>query len=125
MGADTAPYRSVDTARLVLRSFARNIGTSASVSALARDTAAGEQASPLDRKTLPAFLHAFERVLLCEDCWPWGFQPAAKQAMRSRPKRFLCDPSIATGVLRVGPRRLAEAPEFMGCASLVRTRASP
>lgn len=114
--ADALPYRSVDTARTVLRSIARNVGTSASVSALARDTAAGEMESPLDRKTLPAFLDAFERVFLREDCPPWGFRPASRQAMRVRPKRFLCDPSIATGVLRVGPRRLAEQSEFMGGA---------
>ena len=114
--ADTPPYRSADTARLVLRSLARNIATAASVSALARDTAAGEPVPPLDRKTLPAFLDAFERVFLREDCRPWGFRPASRQAVRSRPKRFLCDPSIATGVLRVGPRRLLEEPDFMGNA---------
>ena len=114
--ADSLPYRSVDTARMVLRSIARNVGTAASVSALARDTAAGEMESPLDRKTLPAFLDAFERVFIREDCPPWGFQPASRRAMRARPKRFLCDPSIATGVLRVGPRRLAEESKFMGGA---------
>ncbi len=114
--ADALPYRSVDTARTVLRSIARNVGTAASVSALARDTAAGEMESPLDRKTLPAFLDAFERVFLREDCPPWAFQPASRQAMRVRPKRFLCDPSIAAGVLRVGPRRLVEESEFMGGA---------
>lgn len=113
---DSAPYRSTETARQVLRSLARNIGTAASVSALARDTASGEPVPPLDRKTLPAFLDAFENVYVREDCRPWGFQPASKQAMRVRPKRFLCDPSLATGVLRVGPRRLAEEPEFMGGA---------
>lgn len=114
--ADTPPYRSADTARLVLRSLARNVATAASVSALARDTAAGEPVPALDRKTLPAFLDAFERVFLREDCRPWGFRPASRQAVRSRPKRFLCDPSIATGALRVGPRRLLEEPDFMGNA---------
>lgn len=112
--ADTPPYRSTETARQVLRSMARNIGTTASISALARDTAAGEPVPPLDRKTLPAYLDAFERVFLREDCWPWGFQPVSKQAMRATPKRFMSDPSIATGILRVGPRRLVEEPEFMG-----------
>ncbi len=107
-------YQSTDTARLVLRSMARNIGTTASISALARDTASGELVPPLDRKTIPAFLDAFERVFLREDCWPWGFRPASKQAMRSTPKRFLSDPSIATAILRVGPRRLLQEPEFMG-----------
>ena len=114
--ADTPPYRSADTARLVLRSIARNVATTASVSALARDTAAGEPVSALDRKTLPAFLDAFERVFLREDCRPWGFQPASKKAMRTRPKRFLCDPSIATAALSAGPRRLLEEPDFMGNA---------
>lgn len=114
--ADTPSYRSTDTARLVLRSIARNVATSASVSALARDTAAGEPVSALDRKTLPAFLDAFERVFLREDCRPWGFQPVSRKAMRTRPKRFLCDPSMATAALRVGPRRLLEVPDFMGSA---------
>ncbi len=113
---DSAPYRSTETARRVLRSLARNIGTAASVSALARDTASGEPVPPLDRKTLPAFLDAFENVYVREDCWPWGFQPASKQAMRVRPKRFLSDPSLATGALRVAPRRLLEESEFMGGA---------
>ena len=112
--ADTPPYRNTETARRVLRSLARNIGTTASVSALARDTAAGEPVPPLDRKTLPAFLDAFENVYLREDCWPWGFQPASKQAMRAKPKRFLADPSAATAVLRVGPLRLVDEPDFMG-----------
>ena len=114
--ADTPTYRNTGTARRVLRSLARNIGTTASVSALARDTAAGEPVSPLDRKTLPAFLDAFERVFLREDCWAWGFQPASKQAMRVTPKRFLTDPSVATAVLRIGPRRLVEESDFMGGA---------
>lgn len=114
--ADSPPYRSTETARRVLRSLARNMGTAASVSALARDTAAGEPQPPLDRKTLPAFLQAFEDVYLREDCQPWGFQPASKQAMRVTPKRFLADPSVATAVLRVGPRRLVEEPDYMGGA---------
>ena len=113
---DAPPYRSTETARRVLRSLARNMGTAASVSALARDTVAGESQPPLDRKTLPAFLQAFENVYLREDCQPWGFQPASKQAMRVTPKRFLADPSIATAVLRVGPRRLVEEPDYMGGA---------
>ena len=114
--ADAPPYRSIETARRVLRSLARNMGTAASVSALARDTGAGEPQPPLDRKTLPAFLQAFEDVYLREDCQPWGFQPASKQAMRVTPKRFLADPSVATAVLRVGPRRLVEESDYMGGA---------
>lgn len=113
--ADTQPYRSSETARRVLRSLARNMGTPASVSALARDTAEGEP-RPLDRKTLPAYLDAFENVYLREDCHPWGFQPAAKQAMRATPKRFLADPSVATAVLRVGPGRLAQESDYLGGA---------
>lgn len=114
--ADAPPYTSTETARRVLRSLARNLGTVASASALARDTAEGEPRPPLDRKTLPAYLQAFEDVYLREDCQPWGFQPASKQAMRVTPKRFLADPSVATSVLRVGPRRLAEEPEYLGGA---------
>lgn len=114
--ADAPPYTSTETARRVLRSLARNLGTVASASALARDTAEGEPRPPLDRKTLPAYLQAFEDVYLREDCQPWGFQPASKQAMRVTPKRFLADPSVATSVLRVGPRRLTEEPEYLGGA---------
>jgi hypothetical protein len=114
--ADAPPYRSSEIARRVLRSLARNMGTAASVSALARDTASGEPQAPLDRKTLPAFLQAFENIYLREDCQPWGFQPASKQAMRVTPKRFLADPSVATAVLKVGPRRLLEEPDYMGGA---------
>ncbi|MCY4294619.1 MAG: hypothetical protein OXC58_07260 [Acidimicrobiaceae bacterium] len=85
---ETPAFRNVETARLVLRSLARNVATAASMSALARDTATGETGSPLDRKTLPAFLEAFERVFLREDCPSWGFRPASRRAVRVRPKRF-------------------------------------
>ncbi len=70
----------------------------------------------MDRKTLPAFLTAFENVYLREDCWPWGFQPASKQAMHSTPKRFLADPSVAAAALKVGPRRLLDEPAYLGGA---------
>ena len=113
---DTPPFRSTETARRVLRSLARNIGTTASVSALALDTAEGESVPHVSRRTLPAYLEAFERVFLREDCRPWGFQPAAKQVMRVRPKRYLTDPSVATAALRVGPRRLLEETVYMGSA---------
>lgn len=117
--------RDPNTALRVMRSLARNIATSATVSTIARD--AGEPDSRLtrldsgrtgadatSRPTVADHLDALTRLRIVEDQPAWSVNLRSARRLRTSPKRHFVDPSLAAAVLGLGPEPLAADPLTLG-----------
>ena len=90
--------------RALMRSLARNVSTTASITTIHRDIAANEET--ISEKTISSYLNALRRIFVVEDLPAWNPAMRSKTALRSAPKRHFVDPSIAAAVLRANPDSL-------------------
>ena len=96
----------------LLRSFARNVATHATVATLATD--AGGPDAALKDHTAQAYLAALERLMIIEDQPAWTPHLRSRARLRHRPKRHFVDPSLAVAALRATPDRLLADLELFG-----------
>lgn len=90
--------RNPKIAKLLLRSYARNISTLAKKSSIINDiTASGEISISVD--TFDDYVAALERLFVLQDIDAWCPAIRSKTAIRSTPKRCFSDPSIAVAAL--------------------------
>lgn len=109
--------RDPETAARVIRSYARNIATSAYETTIAIGATAGQaEAGPdaTSRATTRAHLAALERLRIIEEQPAWG--PTLRSATRANttPKRHFIDPCLAAAALNVGWQPLAADPTTLG-----------
>lgn len=102
-----------DPARVsaLLRSLARNIGTSATLNKLAAEASA---AAPLSRHSVRAYLDALERLHVVEPLTVWPTHLRSRSPLLVSPKHHFTDPSLAVAALRASPQRLLRDPETLG-----------
>jgi len=96
--------RNPTWARVILRSYARNLSTLAKKSNILKDVVG--QVETMNAATLDSYLNAFERLYVIEDIEAWC--PAIRSAttIRSGRKRSFTDPSIAVASLGLSPGQL-------------------
>jgi len=87
--------------RLLLRSLARNIATQASIQTILNDVEATE--TSISDKTISTYYNALRRIFVIEPMPAWSPSLRSKTAIRTSPKHFFVDPSIATAVMRINP----------------------
>jgi predicted AAA+ superfamily ATPase len=92
--------------RALMRSLARNVSTTASISTICEDIAAGEET--ISEKTISSYLNALRRIFVIEDLPAWNPALRSKTALRTTPKRHFIDPSIAGAVLRANSDSLLQ-----------------
>lgn len=92
--------RDPKLAAALLKSYARNISSLATTATIRKDLLAVQEVSA---PTVDSYLDALRRLFVVSDVGAWC--PAVRSAteMRSRPKRGMCDPSIAAAALGVKP----------------------
>ncbi|MDR3225012.1 MAG: DUF4143 domain-containing protein [Clostridiales Family XIII bacterium] len=90
--------------RALMRSLARNISTTAKMSAIRNDMASDE--NEISEKTIAEYINALRRLYVVEDLAAWNPAMRSKTALRTSPKRHFVDPSIATAVLRATPESI-------------------
>ena len=95
----------------LLRSLARNVGTSASLNKLAEEANA---AAPLSRHSVRAYLDALERLHVLEPLLAWPTHLRSRSPLLKSPKHHFTDPSLAVAALRASPQRLLADPEALG-----------
>lgn len=88
--------------RRLLRSYARNSGTSASLNTLYADIVAND-ATSLNENTIASYLQALRKIFVVEDMPAWNPNLRSKSAIRTSNTRYFVDPSIATSALGIGP----------------------
>jgi predicted AAA+ superfamily ATPase len=98
--------------RLLLRSLARNIATTASVQTILNDVEATE--ANISDKTVSTYYNALRRIFVVEPLPAWSPSLRSKTAIRTSQKHHFVDPSIATAVMRINPDALLKDFEYFG-----------
>ncbi|MCY4162931.1 MAG: DUF4143 domain-containing protein [bacterium] len=88
----------------LIRSLARNETTSASHQTLANDI--GNSGGPADRATITRYLERLSQAFVLEHLRGWNTHLRSKTTLRSTPKRYFTDPSLAAAALNATPEAL-------------------
>jgi len=97
--------RDARIARMLLRSYARNISTLAKHSAILTDITSTGEVSLSDR-TLDDYVGALSKLFVINNINAWCPAIRSKTAIRSGYKRSFCDPSVAVAALGLNPDAL-------------------
>lgn len=97
--------RSPERARLLLRSYARNISQAIPYSTIRKDMLANDS-STLDEDTVADYIKALKKLFVIEDLAAWNPNIRSKAAIRTSDTRHFVDPSIGTASLGLGPKDL-------------------
>ena len=97
--------RDFRVARMLLRSYARNISTLAKHSAILADITSSGEVS-LSDKTLDDYVGALSKLFVINNMNAWCPAIRSKTAIRSGYKRSFCDPSVAVAALDLNPDAL-------------------
>lgn len=109
--------RDPQTAKQLLRSYARMESSEAKISEIAKDLSTrqdDEKSGTPSRVTVLSYLTALERIFVIEDLPAWNPNLRSKTALRTTPTRHFVDPSIASAALGVSPRGLMQDLNTMG-----------
>lgn len=106
MGRDPA------LARRVAKALARNVGTAATLKTLCEDAEAGDR--PPAEGTLAAYLADFALNYFLDELPGWDAPVRSRSRVRTKPKRYLDDPSMAASLLSVNPSRLLADGQLFG-----------
>lgn len=100
--------------RALMRSYARNIATMATIRTIRDDIALGDADTSVSEKTISQYLTALDRIFVTENLPAWNPVLRSKTAIRTSVKRHFVDPSIATAVMRLTPSRLLDDFQYFG-----------
>lgn len=105
--------RNATTARLILRSYARNQGVQATIGTIVADMMTNDE-NGISVKTAGNYLEALRKIFVIEDSEAWNPNLRSKTAIRTANTRYFVDPSIGTAVLGLGPKDLISDLNTMG-----------
>ena len=91
--------------RALMRSYARNLGTSVSIAELQSDLSANSDKTLADN-TVVHYLEKLREIFVIEDLPAWIPNLRSKTAIRTSDTRYFSDPSIGTAALGIGPADL-------------------
>lgn len=97
--------RDPETARRLMRSYARNQGSQASAGTILADLKAHE-GDTVNENTVYSYIKALKKIFVIEDSLAWNPNLRSKTAVRTSDTRYFTDPSIATAALGLGPEDL-------------------
>ena len=105
--SDNEKFRNLkpETFRMILRSYARNISSEASLTTIMEDVRQSNERT-IDPKTFSNYLEALKDLFIIEDMDAWNPNIRSKTSIRSKPTRHFVDPSLACRALSVGPEDL-------------------
>lgn len=99
--------RNPEKMQVVLRSLARNISTQVSSSTIEGDIK-NVFDNDISRPTLNDYLNTLEKLFVIEDVNATNLNFRSKYALRTKPKKYFVDPSIATAILGIKPNDLID-----------------
>ncbi len=92
---------------MLMRSYARNMGSQTSNLAIARDISA-------DDETVKRYIDALKRIFVVEEMEAWNPNLRSKTAVRTSATKYFVDPSIAVQSLGAGPDDLMNDLKTLG-----------
>lgn len=105
--------RNITTTRLLMRSYARNQGSQATIGTIVADMMTNDE-NEIGIKTAGSYLDALRKIFVIEDSEAWNPNLRSKTAIRTANTRYFIDPSIGTAVLGLGPKDLISDLNTMG-----------
>lgn len=105
--------RDKEKAKRLLKSYARHVGTQASLETIRQDVLANNIDS-LDEKTMYSYLDSLQKIFVIEDSKAWNPNLRSKTSIRTTDTRYFIDQSIAAAALGVGPKDLINDLNTMG-----------
>lgn len=105
--------RDPERSKRVMRSYARNVSTQASLETIRTDVISND-IETFDKESLYGYLNALKRIFVIEDSPAWNPNLRSKTAIRSSDTRYFVDPSVAVAALGIGPMDLVNNLELMG-----------
>ena len=97
--------RSPERAKLLLRSYARNISQPIPYTTIRKDMLSNDS-STLDEDTVSDYVKALKKLFVIEDLGAWNPNIRSKAAIRTSDTRHFVDPSIGIASLGLGPQDL-------------------
>ena len=97
--------RNPERVKNLMRSYARNIGSQASVETIKNDMINNDSFA-LDTDTVFSYINALKKIFVIEESPAWNPNLRSKTAIRTSDTRYFIDPSIATASLGIGPEDL-------------------
>ena len=97
--------RNEELAKRLMRSYARNQGSQATLGTMLADLKNNE-ADTLTEYTIYSYINALKKIFVIEDSLAWNPNLRSKTAIRTSDTRYFTDPSIATAALGIGPKDL-------------------
>ena len=104
--------KNPERVRLLLRSLARNIATTATYQTIKEDIEATDIS--ISDKTINTYMNALRRIFVVEDLPAWAPSLRSKTAIRTTEKRHFVDPSIAAAVMRTNPEGILRDFKYFG-----------
>jgi predicted AAA+ superfamily ATPase len=104
--------KNPERVRLLLRSLARNMATTANYQTIKQDIEATDNS--ISDKTIASYINALRRIFVVEDLPAWQPSLRSKTAIRTSEKRHFVDPSLATAIMRLDPEGLLQDFEYFG-----------
>ena len=105
--------RNPERAKLLMRSYSRNIGSQAKFEEMRQDIL-GNDIDSFSIDTLYDYLKALKKIFVIEDAPAWDPNLRSKTAIRNTDTRYFVDPSIATASMGLGPKDLINDLNTMG-----------
>lgn len=97
--------RDEELTKRIMRSYARNQGTQATVGTILADIKSNGDERMSD-STVYSYIKALKEIFVIEDSIAWNPNLMSKTAIRTSDTRYFIDPSIATAALGMGPKDL-------------------
>lgn len=97
--------RNPERVKILMKAYARNIGTQVSNETLKSDMIANDSSS-LDTDTVLSYINALKKIFVVEESPAWNPNLRSKTAIRTSDTRYFIDPSIAVAALGIGPKDL-------------------
>jgi predicted AAA+ superfamily ATPase len=88
----------------LMRSVARNVSSPVKMRTIIDDVANDDRT--MTEKTVTSYLNALRRIFVTEDLPAWSPAMRSKTVLRTSPKRYFIDPSIAATLLNASPKSL-------------------
>ncbi|GHU50620.1 hypothetical protein FACS189459_4830 [Bacilli bacterium] len=91
----------------MLRSIARNIGTDVSNQTLAND-------ANISTNTVAEYLDVLKNIYIYEPLYSWNTHVRSSISLRTSPKKYFADPSLAISILNINSKKLINDYNFVG-----------
>lgn len=107
--------RNPERVKLLMRSYARNIGSQIKYEEIRKDIV-GNDIDSFSIISLYDYINALKKIFVIEDVPAWNPNLRSKTAIRTTETRYFVDPSVATASMGLGPEDLINDLNTMGLA---------